>query len=135
MIDKYDDKLIWIVMNQKARSLFHLIADGIFKETTVGKETWKSLFFSVCLKDNYKEGFNVQEGSAHEGYMKARIGIVAFNQKECGDNCDSCVGFGISESVTISDPEYTPETSSCGNIHDCSRLAFHTPAIGFILVQ
>ena len=135
MIDTYDDKLSWIAINQKARSLFHLIADGVFKETNVGKETWKSFVFAVCLKDNYKEGFNVQGGNASEGYMKARIGIVAFNQIGCGDYCDSCVGFGTSESVTIPDPEYTPEYTSCGNIDDCSRLAFHTSAIGFILVK
>ena len=51
----------WIVINRQATSLFNVIADEDRKDTTAGKDPWRSLMDSSLL-DKYcnREGFNIR---------------------------------------------------------------------------
>ncbi|PFX22542.1 Fibrillin-1 [Stylophora pistillata] len=94
---KIDQQLRFIVINMQADSLYSLIADGQYRATSLGRDTWKSLIGSqgslqaLCNK----EGFNLEPEGAFwkDKACKARIGIFANNQNNCGD-VDSRIGFG-----------------------------------------
>ena len=97
----------FILINRTADSLFSLIADGRNRDTTLGRETWKSLLGSegsLQLNCNM-ECFNVFGGSCG---AKARIGIIANNEIGCGYCPDSTIGFGIGGDLAVSN-------STCGN--------------------
>lgn len=82
----------FIVIEKQANSLFSLIADGQHRQTTLGRDLWKSLIGSegsLQLTCN-KEGFNTACGK-----HRARIGILSNNEKHCG-SCNSKIGFGMS---------------------------------------
>ena len=50
----------FFVLNQKASSLYALIADGKYRKTSLGREGWKKLITGSSLQKNcQKEGFNV----------------------------------------------------------------------------
>ena len=88
------DEKHFILIHRTADSLFSLIADGQYRNTTLGRETWKSLLGSegsLQLNCNMEE-FNVFGGSCG---AKARIGIIANNEIGCGYSPDSTIGFGI----------------------------------------
>ena len=88
------DEKHFILIHRTADSLFSLIADGQYRNTTLGRETWKSLLGSegsLQLNCNMEE-FNVFGGSRG---AKARIGIIANNEIGCGYCPDSTFGFGI----------------------------------------
>ena len=82
-----------VVINHQARSLYSLIADGKYRATSLGRNSWKKLIGSRASLQPYcnKEGFNVlcTDGNG----SKARIGIVANDQNVCS-SCDSRIGFG-----------------------------------------
>ncbi|KAL9954459.1 hypothetical protein ACROYT_G042000 [Oculina patagonica] len=84
----------FIVINKQANSLYSLIADGQYRATSVGRNTWKKLIGSQAyLQTNCnKEGFNAV-GSA-KGYSRARIGILGNNENDC-KTPDSRIGFGM----------------------------------------
>lgn len=87
---KIGQAMNFIVIEKQAESLHSLIADGLFRPTSLGRNTWKSLIGSqgsLQLKCN-KEGFN-----AYMPYCKARIGIIANNENDCL-SADSRIGFG-----------------------------------------
>ena len=90
---KINHQLRFIVINRHANSLFSLIADGKYRATSLGRNTWKSLIGSrASLQPNCsKEGFNAVGYNARQS--KARIGITANQQNHCG-SCDSRIGFG-----------------------------------------
>ena len=125
---KIGKQIKFIVINKKAASLHSLIADGKYRATSLGRNTWKKLIGSqVSLQPNCnKEGFNVGRGDNTPG---TRIGVLGNNEKEC-KTCDSWIGFGT---ATRSD-SYT----TCGNGADGSgadnRLK-KIKAMGYILVQ
>ena len=78
---KIDQQLRFIVIKKQADSLFSLIADGKYRNTSLGRETWKSLIgsdASLQLNCN-KEGFNANCGGKISS--KARIGIVGKKKK------------------------------------------------------
>ena len=111
-----------------ANSLFSLIADGKYRATSVGRNTWKSLIGSrASLQPNCnKEGFNaVGDNSLHS---KARIGITANQENDCG-SCDSRIGFGTGGLFDYS--------NTCGNeaTHSPDNEDKHIKAMGYILVQ
>ena len=118
-----------VVINHQAISLYSLIADDEYRATSLGRDTWKKLIGSqASLQTNCnKEGFNVLFGS-NKQQSKARIGIVANNQDDCG-TCDSRIGFG-----TGGFPDYS---NTCGNVaplqSDNGRQRIK--AMGYILVQ
>ena len=117
-----------VVINHQAISLYSLIADDEYRATSLGRDTWKKLIgsqASLQTKCN-KEGFNVLcDGSS---LSKARIGIVANNQDDCG-SCDSRIGFGTGGS---------PDNSNtCGNVASFQpdNGWRYIKAMGYILVQ
>ena len=110
--------------------MFSLIADGQNRNTTLGRETWKSLLGSegsLQLHCNM-EGFNVFGGSCG---AKARIGIIANNEIGCGYSLDSTFGFGIGGDLAVSN-------STCGNAAAYGQQADNggrdLKATGYILV-
>ena len=125
---KIDQEIKFIIINMTASSLYSLIADGQYRSTSLGRDTWKSLIGSdASLQNNCnKEGFNA--ASSENEKSKARIGIISNN----GDNCNSCnsrIGFG-----TGGDPD---KANSCGNEANDSpdNGLKHIKAMGYILVQ
>ena len=57
---KIGQQIKFIVINRTASSLYSLIADGQYRNTSLGRDTWKSLIgsnASLEIKCN-KEGFN-----------------------------------------------------------------------------
>ena len=129
---KVNDVTKWIVINHEASSLCNVIADGVFKTTTAGKNKWLSLMQYSRLQANCnKEGFNMDLPGYNLAYMKVRIGIVANNENHCS-SCDSCIGFGTSLRNCNGDVRKT----TCGNVAICDMFYNkNTPAFGYIFVQ
>ena len=125
---KINHQIKFIVINKQANSLYSLIADGQYRSTSLGRDTWKSLIGSeASLQYNCnKEGFNAV--GSHIGRSKARIGIVSNDQDKC-TSCDSRIGFGTGGKPGNS--------NSCGN--EASRNSDngdkHIKTMGYILVQ
>ena len=120
---KIGQQIKFIVINHPANSLYSLIADGTYRATSLGRDTWKSLIgseASLQLNCN-KEGFN----TACTNNARARIGILANNQNDCG-TCNSRIMFGTGYSH-----------ATCGNVATTSgdngdkRII----AMGYIFVQ
>lgn len=111
-----------------ANSLYSLIADGHYRATSLGRNTWKSLIgsqASLQTKCN-KEGFNVVGND--QSHAKARIGILGNNENDC-NTCDSRIGFGTGGNHD--------DFNTCGNeaIFSGDNGAKHIKAMGYILVQ
>ena len=125
---KIDQQLRFIVIKKQADSLFSLIADKKYRNTSLGRDTWKSLIGSDApLQRNCnKEGFNANCGGKISS--KARIGIVSNNKNNCS-TCTSRVGFG-----TGGWPFYS---ISCGSTSSSSRGngKLSITATGYILVH
>ncbi|KAM7425115.1 hypothetical protein ABFA07_023413 [Porites harrisoni] len=124
---KIGQQIKFIVINKKAASLHSLIADGKYRATSLGRNTWKTLIGSqASLQPNCnKEGFNIGRGYNTPG---ARIGVLGNNEKEC-KSCDSWIGYGT---ATRSD-SYT----TCGNQANSGgdNGDKNIKAMGYILVQ
>jgi len=122
------NQMNFIVINKQANSLHSLIADGKYRATSLGRNTWKSLVGSeASLQSNCnKEGFNaVGDDYPHS---KARIGVLGNQEGNCG-SCDSRVGFGTGGKHDNS--------NTCGNeaTHSPDNGDKHIKAMGYILVQ
>ena len=102
----------WMEFNYKANSLYSLIADGKFRNTSAGRASWLSLIsVPYIMQPNCNvEGFNIRHPFAS---ASARLGFVGNNEYDC-ITCDSWMGFSV---------RYT----SCG--------ARNIPAFGYIFVQ
>ncbi|KAL9953690.1 hypothetical protein ACROYT_G041143 [Oculina patagonica] len=124
---KIGQQLNFIAINKQANSLYSLIADGQYRATSLGRNTWKTLIGSqASLQYNCnKEGFNVV--STNSAYSKARIGFLGDNN-EC-QTCDSRIGFG-----TGGNPD---DSNKCGNVACCltDNGDNNIKAMGYILVQ
>ena len=118
----------FITLDQSAESLHSLIADGQFRPTSVGRDTWKSLLGSQgSLQPNCnREGFNVESDSQH--LPKARIGIIGNNEDDCF-SCDSRIGFGSG-----GNPD---NTNTCGIDAQAApdNGDKHIKVMGYILIQ
>ena len=116
----------FITLDQSADSLYSLIADGNFRATSVGRDTWKSLLDSQgSLQRNCNiEGFNVVSSA-----VKARIGIIANNEDNECDTCDSRIGFGSGG--------YPDDTNTCGIDAQTyvDNGVRHIKVMGYILIQ
>jgi len=117
-----------IVMTKQATSLYSLIADGQYRATSLGRNTWKSLIGSQASLQSKcnKEEFNVVCSS--NAASKARIGFVCDNENACS-SCDSRIGFGTGG--------YHDDTNTCGNeaIHSADNGNQNIKAMGYIFVQ
>ena len=100
-----EEAIHFILIKKTADSLLSLIADGQFRTTSLGRDTWKMLLGSQgSLQRNCnREGFNV--AGKGQWNPKARIGILGNNEDDC-ISCDSRIGFG-----TGGHPD---ETNTCG---------------------
>ena len=118
------------VIDRQADSLHSLIADGQYRNTSLGRDTWKALIGSQgSLQTNCNvEGFNVEGGGF--GQARARIGIISNDFDNC-ITCDSRIGFG-----TGGHPD---DNNVCGNVADGNSNpdngGNNIKAIGYILVQ
>ena len=125
---KIGHQLRFIVINRHANSLYSLIADGKYRATSLGRNTWKRLIGSrASLQPNCnKEGFNA--AGSNPRHSKARIGITANQENNCG-SCDSRIGFGTGGLFD--------DSNTCGNeatyLPDNGHK--HIKAMGYILVQ
>ena len=102
---KVDQQLRFIVINHMAASLHSLVADGHYRATSLGRDSWKSLLgsqSSLQLHCN-REGFN-SDGAI----VKTRIGIVSNEGSDGCDSCDSRIGFGGANG--------DDDSNTCGNI-------------------
>ena len=125
---KVGTNINFIVINKQANSLYSLIADGQYRATSLGRNTWKTLIGSqASLQHNCnKEGFNAV--CSRNSAAKARIGILGNNLNNC-NGCDSRIGFG-----TGGNPD---DLNTCGNeaVMWADNLDKHIKAMGYILVQ
>ena len=98
----------FLLLEQAAPSLHSLIADGVYRKTSLGRNSWKSLVPGASLQVNCnKEGFNSRGPINGLSRARARIGFVGNNQDDC-KSPDSRIGFGT---------EGLPDDSnSCGNV-------------------
>ena len=124
---KIGEQIRFIVINTKASSLYSLIADGKDRNTSLGRDSWKTLVGSEASlqSDCNTEGFNVICGGS--GFSKARIGIATNNLNHC-NFCDSRIGFG-----TGGQPD---DSNTCGNEASLSpdNGDKHIKTMGYILV-
>ncbi|KAL9953969.1 hypothetical protein ACROYT_G041453 [Oculina patagonica] len=125
---KIGQQINFIVINKQANSLYSLIADGQYRATSLGRNTWKTLIgseASLQLNCN-KEGFNAASDKTVMG--KARIGFLGNDGGIC-DYCDSRIGFG-----TGGIPD---DNNTCGNeaIRSPDNGDKHIKAMGYILVE
>ena len=125
---KFGHQTRFIVITKGANSLYSLIADGNYRATSLGRNTWKSLLGSSASLQSMcnKEGFNIVGPNADS--PRARIGIVANEQNDC-NSPDSRIGFGTGGS-----PD---DSNTCGNeaMHGGDNGDKHIKAMGYILVQ
>jgi len=125
---KTGDETRFILLGQKASSLYSLIQDGKYHPTSLGRDTWKNLIGpEASLQGNCnREGFNVKpDDSVHS---KARIGYIANQENDC-NSPDSRIGFGTGGKHD--------DSNTCGNeaTYDPDNGVKHIKAMGYILVQ
>ena len=125
---KIDQQINFIVISKQAKSLYSLIADGKYRATLLGRDTWKTLIGSHASLQYYcnMDGFNAL--CTGSDMSKARIGIVGNNEDHC-HGCDSRIGFGTGG--------YPDKSNACGNVakHTTDNGDKHIKAMGYILVQ
>ena len=121
---KIAGQIKFAIIRRHASSLHALIADGQYRSTSLGRNTWKSLIgpeaslHAGCSR----EGFNNQCGSS-----SARIGYVSNNEASCL-SCDSVIGFGSTSF----------NSNSCGNeamYGGVDNGEGHIKATCYVLVQ
>ena len=100
-------RMKFVVINKEANSLYSLIADGKYRATSLGRNTWKSLIGSQASLQTacIKEGFNAM--CSITSSSKARIDILGNNQGICS-SYDSRIGFGTGG--------LRDDSNTCGNL-------------------
>ena len=126
---KINQTLKFIVINKLAASLHSLIADGQYRNTSLGRDGWKKLIGSnAYLQRNCNmEGFNAFSGQSDRS--KVRIGIISNEQDDC-QSCNSLIGFGTGN--------HPNDAKSCRNeaLKAGSDKGWKSvKAIGYILIQ
>ena len=127
---KIGQQIKFLVINKQANSLYALIADGKYRATSLGRNTWKTLIGSQASLQTgcNKEGFNAAGSSKRNS--KARLGILGNNEKDCAST-DSRIGFGTGGTQD--------DSNTCGNNaikgYTSDNGAKNIKAMGYILVQ
>ena len=124
---KIGQQINFTVINKQANSLYSLIADGKYRSTSLGRNTWKTLIGSQASLQLYcnKEGFNAV--GSNSSFSRARIGIIGNEQNDCA-TCNSRIEFG-----TGGKPDYS---NTCGNeaaAGDNGKRRIK--AIGYVMIQ
>jgi hypothetical protein len=102
-------------IDYSASSLHSVIADGTYKATRNGRDSWKRLVQGASLQRNCnREGFNVNMEFGNIIAARARIGIASNQENDCV-TCDSRIGVGMDGSLCGQD-----SSNSCGNEARCS---------------
>ena len=116
----------FIVITKQANSLHSLIADGKYRATSLGRNTWKSLLgsFATLQRNCNREGFNTM--GHYSNSPKARIGILGNNENDCITS-DSRIGFGTGG--------LKDDSNTCGNEGWGDNGEKNIKAMGYILVQ
>ena len=120
------------VIDRQADSLHSLIADGQYRNTSLGRDAWKALIGSQGSLQRYcdKEGFNALTGGSYT-QVQTRIGIISNNEQDHCSDCDSRIGFGAG-----GDPD---DSNVCGNAADGKwnpdNGGKNIKGIGYVLVQ
>ena len=129
---KLKGKTNWIKLNHSAESLHSVIADGVYKPTSVGRNTWKSLLDNSSLQTQCDlEGFNSNASAINvPNPAVVRIGIIADNNHNCL-NCNSRIGVGGGGD------RGGQEVNPCGNEASFSDpyIKQHLEAFCYILLQ
>ena len=121
---KIGQQFNFIVINKTADSLYSLIADGKYRATSLGRDTWKKLIGSeASLQRNCNK-----EGAVLKGHAKARIGVVSNQENDCA-SCDSRIGFGTGGLPV--------DSNTCGDVakHSPDNGDKDIKVMGYILVQ
>ena len=117
----------FLLLEQAAPSLHSLIADGVYRKTFLGRNSWKSLVPGSSLQFNCnKEGFNSR--GTHEAFSRTRIGFLGNNENHC-ELPDSRIGFGTEG--------WPDDSNSCGNVASfgVDNGDQRIKAMGYIFVQ
>ena len=128
---KIGQQLKFIVIEKTASSLYSLIADGNYRATSLGRNTWKTLIgseASLQLLCN-REGFNVEANSIEANRARTRIGILGNDGTNDCISCDSRIGFGGGGNHD--------DSNTCGNValYGGDNGDKYIKAMGYILVQ
>ena len=132
---KYNGDLRALSFWYPASSLYSLIADGNYRPTKLGRNTWKGLISGSSLQRNCnKEGFNARITHHDEyGWPRARIGIIANQENDC-DTPDSFLGLGT---YSFNVCQYRNALNTAGNLAQCTpdNGNKNIKAMGYILVR
>ena len=114
----------WVRLDYEASSLYSVIADGQYRETSAGRATWMSLITGSSLQPHCnQEGFNLGNNNIFLG----RIGLCANNEYNCY-SCDSWIGFGVYYEGCS-----TKRYQTCGNQAVCGVYrVVNIPAFGYL---
>ena len=125
---KIGHQIKFLVIYKHANSLFSLTADGKYRATLLGRNTWKTLIGSRASLQPHcnREGFNVISNAKKDS--KARIGIISNQQNDCSSS-ESRIGFGTGGTAD--------DSNTCGNaaVSNADNGDKHIKAMGYILVQ
>ena len=103
---KVEGETRFLLLEQTAPSLHSLIADGVYRNTSLGRNAWKSLVPGASLQVNCNiEGFNTRGSTG--SHSRARIGFLGNNENDCSSP-DSRIGFGTEG--------HHDNSNSCGNV-------------------
>lgn len=122
---KFQNQNRFIVINKTANSLFSLIADGIHRPTSLGRDTWKKLFGDSASLEPYcdSEGFN----PACARSLPIRIGIYANDGNVCSE-CGTFIAFGSYYSGCFNSGVWVQRSGL-----QWAQYAY--PAMGYIMVK
>ena len=126
---KIGEQLNFVVIDKPADSLYSRIADGNYRATSLGRNTWRKLIGSQASLQYrcIKEGFNSM--CDNSAYSKARIGVTGNQDYHECETCESRIGFGSGG--------FPDNTNTCGNYACCGgdNGGKNTKAMGYIFVQ
>ena len=103
---KIGQRIMFIVINKQADSLYSLIADGQHRATSLSREKWKSLINPGGSLQPHCNMQGVNAVGAMSDLAKARIGIIGNQENDC-NSCDSRIGFGTGGNFD--------DSNTCGN--------------------
>ena len=124
---KVESDTRFILLPKQARSLYSLIADGVYRSTSLSRDTWKSLIAGSSLQQNCnKEGFN----TAEHGFIRRNQELVLLRTTKMNANHRT-----LSSDFGNGNHPYTDNT--CGNEARWFRNngGKNTKAMGYIFLQ